>query len=294
MFWSGRRKTIGREIFIENRVDLSRAAVRRRARANSRGGGLSPAAIALIAAVSVVAGVALIWIVLVEIGRVLYSENPRFNIATLEIRGGRILTREMVKEFTGIREGMNMFAFSLRKVRRDFLNKVPFARRMSISRTLPDTLVIDIEEREAIAKIGSKDGALVADRDGSLFLLRSRREDLPVITGYADEPKAGSALNGMALAALDAIEACGDPRLLLRVEAVDVSAPDHLKLTVACDGARKEVLLAWKGMESRSEEARQTVFRKLCRVAEILQTPEGKKYPKLNAMFDGDVRGLNG
>ncbi len=296
MFWNRRRtKSLGRDIFIENRVDLSRAAMRHRARANTRGnGGRSPVMIALLAAVSVVAGCALVWLLMVETGRALYSENPRFKIVTLEIRGARVLTREMVKEFTGIREGRNMFDFSIKKVRKDFLTKVPFARRMSISRVLPDTVIIEIEEREAVARVGSKDGAMVADRDGVVFFLRHRREDLPVILGYAYDIKGGDTLKGMGLAALDAIEACADPRLLLRLEAVDVSAPDHIKLYILCEGSQREILLAWKGMETRSEEGRQAAFKKLCRVAEILQTPEGKKYPKLNAMSDGDVRGLAG
>jgi hypothetical protein len=218
------------------------------------------------------------------VGRVAFSENPRFTIRRLEIRSGGDLVEGFIRGGRGINEGTNLFAFDPAEVRRLFLKQGAGFRAMTLTRRLPDTLWVEVEERVPLARIGEM-SRLVVDEEGVVFARRAGAGALPAITGMRDSPMPGATVAGLTQAALQVLEGCKDPRLGLRMEAIDVSRDDCLVLR--CGGGRP-VRFSWAGMGERTPESRRAMLRKLVRLSRTLSSPESARHEGFDATY-GDM-----
>jgi cell division septal protein FtsQ len=218
-------------------------------------------------------------------GRSLFSENPLFTLRRLEVRSGRVVPPDLVKEYTKVQEGINLFAPNIRSIRREFLGKVHGARGIEISRDLPDRMVVTVTERVPLAVIGMN-GFLVTDRDGVVFVMRSGTREMPVIKGFSGTAlKPGARLRGMASAALQVLEACSNPDLGIDLSAVDIENRDFLVLLL---GDGKSARLSWDKMEEATPESRRNLMNKLQNLSRALQTKESQTLSRLDATYEDD------
>jgi cell division septal protein FtsQ len=157
-------------------------------------------------------------------GRMLFSRNDRFRIARLDITAGQVITAPLIREYTGLQEGLNLFAADIGAIRRTLLRRTPVVRSMTISRLLPDTLTIEIVERQAVARLGRR-GSLVVDGSGMIFSRRDGQRHLPVLVGLSEgRMKPGERVQGAGRDAawlLDLCEQTGIDRDVV-VSAIDV------------------------------------------------------------------------
>jgi len=162
----------------------------------------------VMAPVALAAVVALTWWGGRTAGRLLFSRNDRFRVAQLEIVDGQIITEALIREYTGLREGMNLFEPDIGAIRRKFLRHTPVVRSMSISRHLPGTLHIEITERQPIGRLGRR-RHLVVDEDGFVFGQRYQQNHIPIITGTEEQGlRPGNSLDGLALDAVRVLALC--------------------------------------------------------------------------------------
>ena len=166
-------------------------------------------------------------------GEVMFSSNPRYTLKTLDIRSdGKIVTPELVREWTGLRTGTNLFAVDIGRMREDILAKAPMVKSMEVTRRLPDALDIRIAERLPIARLGS--GAFLGvDKEGFVFNLKSPASMLPAIVGYRGAmPYPGSSIRGNVLRALELLDLCmrSPAGQSIRIDMVDVSDENYLVL----------------------------------------------------------------
>jgi hypothetical protein len=238
----------------------------------------------------VLAGV--IWAGVVTVGRALFTRNDRFAITNLDIKAGDVTTADLIKEYTGIKEGTGLFEMNIEKVRRDFLRSTPHVKSMEIVRQLPGTMKIAIVERIPVARIGTM-GSLVVDEEGSVFWHRTAAPGLPVIAGYKGEPlQPGATVSGMVQAAIEALDVCEDPAFGMSVDSIDIGDSAYLGLHANCAGKAREIDVAWKGMGRRTAESRRHLYEKLGQVAQTLQSVQGRKMLKINATYeDGRISG---
>ncbi len=216
-------------------------------------------------------------------GELLFSRNDRFAIERLEIKGGAIVTPELIREWTQIGEGMNLFAFNIRKVRHKFLQRAPNVRSIQIQRRLPSTLRIEVEERIPLARVG-RSGPLVTDRRGFVFGLRTGTANLPSLVGYrAPALRPGTRLEATALAALQVLDACEDPRLGLSIDAIGVSHPEHLVLYRSPGEGPREIALWWEGMGRETESSQRRMMKRLGRISQVLGTDRARQVSRLDA-----------
>lgn len=222
-------------------------------------------------------------------GRTLFSENPMFTLRKLEVRTGRVVPTDLVKEYTGLQEGMNLFTPDIGRIRSDFLEKVYGARGIEITRDLPDRMIVTVMERVPLAVIGmngSMNGFLVTDREGVMFVMRSGTREMPVIKGFSGTAvKPGGRLRGMASAALMVLEACSNPDLGIELVAVDIENRDFLVLTL---GDSKTARLSWDKMDETSAESKQNMMKRLQNLAGTLQRRESQKLSRLDATYDDE------
>jgi cell division protein FtsQ len=111
------------------------------------------------------------------------TSTPRFGAKNIEVLGATRTEREAILSAGGITEGGNVFALDLRKAERG-IAALPWVARARVSRRLPDTVRIEVEEREAVAIVSAGAQYLCA-ADGTIFKRVGEGDpvDLPVVTG---------------------------------------------------------------------------------------------------------------
>jgi len=243
-----------------------------------------------IAASSVAAGLAiclLIWFGLLFMGKVLFSNNDAFVIKKVDIKGSAMITENLVREYTQVREGMNLFQVDIGRIRSDFLRRAPSVKSMEISRILPDTLNMEITERMPLARLGWR-GPLVVDRKGVVFVVKGRSSHLPVISGYQGAgPRPGARLRGIALAALEVLDVSDDyPALGMGIEAIEVDKKEDLTVRLS---DRKSALLAWDEMGMMTSVSRDNLLEKLGKLSVSMRSEEGRKRSMFDATLDGPI-----
>lgn len=249
--------------------------------------GLPPAA-KIVARLALLLGAlaAAAWLVW-ETGALLFWENPRYAIRKLVIRiDGPSLTPPLIRSYTQLGEGTNLFAFPLARAQ-DALERVPEVKSAVLQRILPDSVVIDVVERVPLARLGRWE-SLGVDREGRVFSLRSGGAELPVISGGGERrPRPGSRVGQGALNALEVVEVCKRSRIgeKARLASIDVSSRDYLELYLA---AGERAKLAWKGMGTGTPESRQCLEKKLEQLAQALRLSEerGRKLVRIDLTFD--------
>lgn len=221
--------------------------------------------------------------------RKLYSRNSTFVIKHINISGSLMLSPMLVREYTQIDEGLNLFDLNIKQIRSDFLRRVPSVKSMDISRILPDTLEINIIERIPLAKLGRK-GPLVVDRYGMIFVFKGPTSQLPVLVGYdRKRSRPGVKILGIAQAALEALRAIDeDPSLGLDVARVEVFHEDYLLLRLI-DG--KIVKLAWDDMGMQTDISQERLAYRLRKVSDVLHTKRGMHLKNLDATVNNNMPG---
>ena len=134
--------------------------------------------------------------------------TPLFAIRAVAISAGPRVNAADVRKLCGIREGKNIFAFSLDEAVRQ-IEFHPWVLRAAVSRKLPDRVEIKIVEREpaALAALGS---LYYVDQTGEVFkrVLPGESLDYPAVTGLTldeviHEPAAAGGQLRRALAVLN-------------------------------------------------------------------------------------------
>jgi hypothetical protein len=247
---------------------------------------------AILFLVTVLCGLVLVTVAGARFARkVLFSENDRFRIQSIEIEDGRIKTEAMIREYlayVGIAADCNLFAFDARELVSHYLERNPLARTMRIRRRLPGTLVVEIRERDPLVRMGQR-GALVADREGFVFRLSSDLHRLPVIIGDKDADLApGRTVQGMSRAAIEVLDACDNPRVGLRIVGVDVSRTDYLRVHVLTSDGIKEAKLAWEEMGRHSEASHANLLLRLAELRQVTQQDQAG-HTEYNVTIPGRV-----
>ncbi len=144
------------------------------------------------------------------------SNSPLFDLRTLSVTGAHHLSRDDVARLAGLRARTNVLWFSTARVARR-LEADPWVLEARVSRRLPSTVSIAIEERRAVAVL-MPSNELVA-QDGVL-LGRGGSVRLPHFEGTIDRPASGLA-RAAPSAALSVVRALPPELLHLVGQVVD-------------------------------------------------------------------------
>lgn len=114
--------------------------------------------------------------------------SPRFAVRQIEVKGQKRKTDEQIAQVAGVKRGDNVFAVDTNKVEQKLLAD-PWIKQVKVSRALPSTLSIELEEREvgAVASIGER--LYLVTKSGEPFkpLEEGDPFDLPVVSGVSAE-----------------------------------------------------------------------------------------------------------
>ncbi len=107
-------------------------------------------------------------------------------IKSIRITGCNRTNKNSLLKQTGIKTGDNILTLDLRKKSRN-LETDPWIYNAVVKRKLPDTIEIEIEEREPLAVI-ELDSFYLVDRNGDIFKKTwDQEQNLPLLTGLVRE-----------------------------------------------------------------------------------------------------------
>jgi cell division protein FtsQ len=113
--------------------------------------------------------------------------SPRFALRSVRVHGLKRATEHELMRLANLAPGVNLWALDTRAVG-EAMASHPWVRSVEVTRSLPDTLELRVEERTAAA-LASLGDLYVVDSDGGPFKRLSPTEplDLPLLTGIPRE-----------------------------------------------------------------------------------------------------------
>jgi cell division protein FtsQ len=112
--------------------------------------------------------------------------SSRFALRTVEVSGARRIGSDQVERLAGVVRGENLFALDTHAAERKLLEN-PWVKSARVVRELPNTLRVELGEREAVALAAIVDGLYVVSAEGEPFKKVEPTDpvDLPVVTGIS-------------------------------------------------------------------------------------------------------------
>lgn len=168
-------------------------------------------------------------------GRHLFTENEKYQVLHWDLQSnGPLLTSQHIREYAQLRDQENLLALNLNEIRRR-LESVPVVQSVEVSRQLPDTLIVRVDERLAVARLGADTRmALAVDRTGHVLGPGSLRPNLPAVVGLREPGlRPGMTITDPLFRdALRVLDLCERPHLspYVRLRSINISDPENLDL----------------------------------------------------------------
>ena len=172
-----------------------------------------------------------------------------FKVDTIEVTGNSRYTQQEIADSGGIHVGDNLFLINKFSAAEAITRKLPYISSVRISRKLPDTLCIAVEENGVLCAIEGTGGDWLLSSTGKVVEQGAAGEGVTRITGLtAVEPEVGKPLQVPAEqteardSLLRLLQALGSKNALSRCSLIHLE--DSQQITLRFDG-RFDVLMAW-------------------------------------------------
>lgn len=209
----------------------------------------------------------------VDLAAVIFvRENELFRIRAYDVRcHGNVIKPEHVMDYASLDSHSNLFAVDIAGVRRRLLSTVPRLKSIEVSRKLNGTLMVEIWEREPIARLFGNGYYVVVDEEGCVLGPAAGPSSLPIIAGVIPPGlKPGVFLSETPIRnALEVLRVCATTPIgrAVSVARIDIRSDKTLHLRLD-NGAIATI--AWSGMGEQTKTSRENLENKLLRLAENL------------------------
>lgn len=112
-------------------------------------------------------------LLLVSLLIILCLKLSYFNISNIQVYNNKIVSSEEIVKLSKINKGTNIFYLNLKSIETNVLEN-PYLLNVKIKRKIPNTISIDIQEREAVFYIKTENGYLIVDKSG--IILENRND----------------------------------------------------------------------------------------------------------------------
>lgn len=192
-----------------------------------------------------------------------------FKIQKIVVSGNQRYTEQEIIGCTEIEYGDNMFLLNKFAITGQIMKQLPYVENVRLSRSLPDTLVITVEECQAAIAVAQSDSTWLMSRNGKLLekVTAAQGEKYPQLTGVElllptegsqmEFPEEGNATEEQILALLSVLDERG---MMGNVQSIDCSDKHELVMGYA---ERFRVVMNYGDDFSKSMEALEQVIKEL-------------------------------
>ncbi len=114
----------------------------------------------------------------------LWQGEAYFRVAAIRVEGMDQLQAEEILHAGGISEGMSIFLLGEKEISSRIKAQLPRAEEVKIKRELPDTVVVEVNERQPVGYVMTADGFWLVDSQGvSMDYTGEPEKDYPLISG---------------------------------------------------------------------------------------------------------------
>lgn len=167
--------------------------------------------------------------------------TPLFSVKNFEVRGQEVTSTEEIIEASKLREGDNLASIDARRAANDVAT-LPWIAKATVVRSWPDTVAIEVHERQAVMYVKRKDGEHLVDRTGTAFLIDTPPPGSIEIRGTKEDDAELFGKLG------EIIESLSD----LPEEIVAFEVPDPYSVTLVFDDGRT---VEWGAPENNHDKA---------------------------------------
>lgn len=109
---------------------------------------------------------------------------PVFRVSAIEVTGNERVAEETVWELTGVPEGENLLRVDTVAAASGVVSD-PWVSAATVTRQLPSTLKVELEERTVVAYREGDDGPVLIDSEGTPFIVGAPPEGSVLVAGDA-------------------------------------------------------------------------------------------------------------
>lgn len=169
----------------------------------------------------------------VRVGQYLLADS-KYAVSHIVVRGNEKLSSDEIVSASSLKKGQNIFRCKIHHAK-ERIGSLPLVERATVSRFMPDVVVIEVTERVPRARLAGTE-QLLTDYAGMILppAAANDPEELPVISGMdAKDLAVGQRLTGpgitKALRVLQLWESSSLPELA-ELDMIDCSRADNLRL----------------------------------------------------------------
>lgn len=112
--------------------------------------------------------------------------SPIFNIQTIKVEGNNKISSDTIISLSGVVTGENIFRISCKNITNN-IKENPYIESVNISRNLPGTLEISVEERKVAYQIKVINSYVYINSHGYILEKNSKSANVPVIEGFSTD-----------------------------------------------------------------------------------------------------------
>ncbi|PRR78753.1 Cell division protein DivIB [Clostridium liquoris] len=111
---------------------------------------------------------------------ILCLKHPYFDIKNIEVINNKNISKDEIIKLSGINKGDNIFYTNMDNIKNGIITN-PYIMKVEIKRELPDTILINVKEREAVF-YGEKDGKFaIVDKNGIVLEIRKDIKNMNLV-----------------------------------------------------------------------------------------------------------------
>ena len=126
-------------------------------------------------------------LILIIIGICIFAMvSPIFDIKSIQVEGNKKLTTQTIISLSELTKGENIFRISKKQIEKKIKSN-SYVEAVNMKRNIPDTILLEIKERQIAYKIKVIDSYVYLDFQGYILEKSSENKDVPLLTGFSTE-----------------------------------------------------------------------------------------------------------
>ena len=117
-----------------------------------------------------------LFIFMICFGAIIFIKSDFFSVNNIKITGNKNLNKSYIKNLSETQLGKNIFTYDIKQIQSNIENS-PYISKVSVKRSIPNSLEIKIEEKDIFCVLNNKDYYCYIDNDLK-YIAKIKEEDI--------------------------------------------------------------------------------------------------------------------